>query len=183
MSIVIEKTNFNGLCIIKPHVFNDERGAYIKYFQKTVFENEHCETTFSEYSEINAKKGSLRGLHFQICPPQGKLIRVVKGKVFDVAVDIRKDSETFGKAFTIYLNADEKKAVYIPSGFAHGFLALEDSIFIYESSGVYNPDSSGVILWNDLELNINWPIKGLSLIISEKDKNGTTMSDFRKALK
>lgn len=183
MSFDFKETAFKDLIIIKPHIFNDERGSYIKFFSSDTFETNGLPTIFTESSEIIAKKGSLRGLHFQLKNPQGKLIRLIKGLIFDVAVDIREDSKTFGAAYCCLLSDCSNECIYIPSGFAHGFLALEDSVFLYESTGLYDPLSSGTIKWSDDVLDIRWPINGLQLIISEKDQNGMSFQSFKQLIK
>lgn len=182
MAIIFKKTEFEGLLIIKPHIFEDDRGMYVKFYESSYFFDNNISGVFDEFSEIVAKKGSLRGLHYQKNNPQGKLIKVIKGCVYDVALDLRTASKTFGQCFCKLLNDFNNEAVFIPPGFAHGFLAMKDSIFIYESVGAYDPNSSGTILWNDPALNIKWPKKGLHLIISEKDKNGKSFSDYCEQL-
>ena len=183
MPLNFKETIFKDLKIIEPHVFNDERGSYIKFFSSDAFEINGIPTAFTEFSEIVAKKGSLRGLHYQLRNPQGKLIRLISGAIFDVAVDIRENSETFGMAYCCLLSDGSNECVYIPSGFAHGFLALKDSIFLYESTGLYDPLSSGIIKWSDETLDIKWPIQGLQLIISEKDQNGMSFESFKRLIK
>jgi dTDP-4-dehydrorhamnose 3,5-epimerase len=177
--VVITKSKIEGLFIIEPRVFEDTRGAFYETFNEKIFqEKTGIDLSFCQDNESISKKNVLRGLHFQNPPfAQGKLVRVVAGRVIDIAVDIRKSSKTYGQYESIELSAENKKQFWIPPGFAHGFVALEDnSIFNYKCTNYYNPNSERTIQWNDTVLNINWEIN--DPIISEKDQNGIDFTTF-----
>ncbi|MDL2227627.1 dTDP-4-dehydrorhamnose 3,5-epimerase [Bacteroidales bacterium OttesenSCG-928-K03] len=176
MEIIKELTK--GLYLIKPKVFEDERGYFMESYQKKVFENIGLNIDFVQDNESCSKKGVIRGLHFQNPPfSQIKLIRVVSGSVFDVAVDIRKDSPTYGQWFGEVISADNKLMFLISEGFAHGFQALEDNtIFQYKCSNYYNKESEDSLLWNDENINIEW--KDISPTLSAKDLESKTLKDF-----
>ena len=163
-------TPLEGLLIIKPDVFEDERGYFFESFNLEKFLKAGIDLKFVQDNESMSKKGVLRGLHFQSPPfAQGKLVRVMRGSVLDVAVDIRKDSPTYGKWESVVLSGKNKWMYLIPAGFAHGFVTLEDdTIFFYKCTNVYNKASEGSILWNDPVLNIDWEIN--DPVISDKDK-------------
>lgn len=167
-----------GLVVIKPTVFEDERGHFFEYYQKELFAQNGIKDDFVQDNQSLSQKGVLRGLHFQTPPyAQAKLIRVIKGAVLDVAVDIRKNSPTYGKHFSIELNERNKKQLYIPVGFAHGFFTLEDNtIFSYKCSNYYHKTSEGALLWNDKDLSINWNVA--QPVLSEKDKEATPFQQF-----
>lgn len=175
----IIKPEIEGLLIITPRVFEDERGAFMESFNKQKF-NEAVgrEVNFVQDNQSVSKKGVLRGLHFQSPPfAQGKLVRVIKGAVIDVAVDIRKNSPTYGDYVAVELTAKNNEQFWIPEGFAHGFVALEDeTTFLYKCTNYYAPQSEGTLLWNDPTLNIDWGIS--NPIISEKDAIGQEFSNF-----
>ena len=171
------KTEIDGVYIIEPKIFEDARGYFFESFSAREFEEKVCRTTFVQDNESKSKKGVLRGLHFQKTNPQGKLVRVIEGEVFDVAVALRKGSPTFGKWEGVILSAENKRQFYIPEGFAHGFVALEDNtIFNYKCTNVYNKESEGSILWNDPDINIDWNID--NPILSEKDKISPLFKNF-----
>ena len=172
------ETEFSGLFIIEPKIFEDERGYFFESWSKKNFENNHLDLEFVQDNQSLSVKNVLRGLHFQAPPhAQGKLVRVIKGAVLDVVVDIRKGSPTFGKHFKIELSEKNKLQFYIPPGFAHGFLTLEDqTIFYYKCTAYYNKESEGAILWNDPELKIDWQIS--NPIVSDKDNNGILLKNF-----
>lgn len=175
----IIKTDIEGVLIIEPKVFGDDRGYFFESFSQKEFEKKVCKTTFVQDNESKSKYGVLRGLHFQKPPyAQAKLVRVVKGKVLDVAVDIRKDSPTFGKHVTIELSEENKRQLFIPKGFAHGFAVLsEEAVFQYKCDNYYAPQAEGGILWNDPALNIDWKLRIEDVILSEKDReNGTLIT-------
>jgi len=177
----ISKTNIEGLLEITPRVFEDERGYFYESYSKQAFSKIGLDVDFVQDNQSLSKKGVLRGLHFQNPPfAQGKLVRVVKGSVIDVAVDLRKDSPTYGKYHKVLLTEENKRLFWIPSGFAHGFLTLEDdTIFIYKVTGVYNKESEGCIKWDDADLNIDWDIPSdMDLLVSDKDKEGDLFKDF-----
>ena len=160
-----------GLYVVEPKVFGDERGYFMETYHYEAFKEAGLDMVFVQDNQSMSKKGVLRGLHYQKEHPQGKLVRVVKGEVFDVAVDIRKGSKTYGKWFGIVLSAENKKQFYIPEGFAHGFLVLsEEAEFVYKCTDFYHPEDEGGIAYNDEEIGIQWPkLEGVELTISEKD--------------
>lgn len=171
----VEKTKIDGLLIITPDVFGDERGFFVETFNKERYEEVGVVDEFVQDNLSSSQKGVLRGLHFQKDPfAQGKLVSVIQGRVLDVAVDIRKDSPTFGEYVSVELSGENKKQFWIPRGFAHGFVALEDdTIFSYKCTNLYNPQSEGSILWNDEKLAIDWKLKENGIekpIVSEKDQ-------------
>ncbi|WP_234735177.1 dTDP-4-dehydrorhamnose 3,5-epimerase [Tellurirhabdus bombi] len=165
----VRKTSIEGLVELFPRIFEDERGAFFESYNQQVFEQLGLPTNFVQDNQSFSTKGVLRGLHFQNEPfAQGKLVRVISGKVMDIAVDIREDSPTFGKYETFILDPKQNNMVYIPTGFAHGFVALEDSIFSYKCTNVYNKGAESGIIWNDPDLNIDWNID--NPIVSAKDQ-------------
>ena len=172
------KTKIEGLLIINPRVFGDVRGYFFESYNDSVFKEHGIDVEFIQDNQSLSNSGVLRGLHFQAPPyDQGKLVRVITGAVLDVAVDIRKNSATYGEHIAIELSEDNKTMFYIPPGFAHGFLTLKDStIFSYKCTNLYNKASEGTVLWNDSDLNINWNIS--NPVLSEKDLVGTKFKDF-----
>ena len=173
----IVKTEIEGVLIIEPKVFGDERGYFFESFSQREFEERVSETLFLQDNESKSKYGVLRGLHFQ--KPhfeQAKLVRVVKGKVLDIAVDIRRDSPTYGKHVSTLLTEDNKWQLFIPRGFAHGFVVMsEEVIFQYKCDNYYMPEYEGALLWNDPQLNIDWKIPVEDIILSEKDRLNPTL--------
>ena len=165
----IIKPPIEGLLLIKPNIFGDDRGYFFESWSKDIFIKNGLDFEFVQDNESLSGKGVLRGLHFQNPPfAQGKLVRVIKGKVLDVAVDIRKESQTYGQYFSVELSEENKTIFWIPPGFAHGFIALEDdTIFTYKCTGVYNAEFEGSLLWNDADLNIDWRIN--TPLVSDKD--------------
>jgi dTDP-4-dehydrorhamnose 3,5-epimerase len=179
----IEETYLKGCFIITPRVFEDERGYFFESFNQNVFEQETgLKANFVQDNQSQSVKGVLRGLHFQKGKyAQAKLVQVVKGKVLDVCVDIRKKSPTFGQHFSLLLDDKNRKQLYIPRGFAHGFLVLEDnSIFSYKCDNFYNKESEAGIIFNDKALNIDWGISEDAFVISEKDKLLPTFENLFK---
>lgn len=174
----ITTTSIPDLLIVQPKVFEDARGYFYESYSKSLFEIHGINEDFVQDNQSLSQAGVLRGLHFQNPPnAQGKLVRVVKGAILDVAVDIRKNSPTYGKHFLIELNEKNKTMLWIPAGFAHGFLTLEDdTIFSYKCTNYYNKASEGCIMWNDKDLGINWNVENPTL--SEKDKTGTPFQEF-----
>jgi dTDP-4-dehydrorhamnose 3,5-epimerase len=174
---VIE-TKIKDLLIIKPKVFADARGYFFESYNEGVFNQNGIHANFIQDNQSLSNSGVLRGLHFQAPPfDQGKLVRVITGAVLDVAVDIRKNSPTYGEHITIELTDENKTMFYIPPGFAHGFLTLKDNtIFSYKCTNLYHKASEGTVLWNDFDLNINWNIT--DPILSEKDLQGTPFKNF-----
>ena len=174
----IEKTDIDDLLIIYPQVFGDDRGYFMEAFNKKKLADFIGDNEFIQDNQSLSQKGVIRGLHFQNPPfEQGKLVRVIKGSVNDVVVDIRKNSSTYGKYFKIKLSESNFKMLWIPPGFAHGFETLEDdTIFAYKVTNDYNKESEGSILWNDKTLNIKWETK--NPVISKKDGNGELFENF-----
>ncbi len=168
----IVETPIKDLLIIETKVFEDNRGFFIESYNKKDFKEIGLDIDFVQDNHSKSKKGVLRGLHFQLRHPQGKLVSVIKGRVFDVAVDLRSHSKTFSKWFGIELSDENGLQFYIPEGFAHGFVALEDDThFLYKCTDYYHPEDEVGIVWNDPSINVEWPIdKAGELIISEKDK-------------
>jgi len=164
----IRETSIAGLVEIFPRVFQDDRGIFFESYNEEVFRNLGLPTHFVQDNQSFSIKGVVRGLHFQNAPfAQGKLVRVISGRVLDVAVDIRPDSPTFGKHEVFELRSDTNNMAYIPEGFAHGFVALEDSVFSYKCTNVYNKGAESGLLWNDPDLGIDWGVE--NPIVSEKD--------------
>jgi len=173
-----EKTTIEGLLIIKPRIFNDERGYFYESYNKTSFAENGLDIEFVQDNQSLSQKGVLRGLHFQAPPfEQGKLVRVIKGSVLDVAVDIRPHSPTYGQYVSVLLSGENKTQFWIPPGFAHGFLTLEDNtLFCYKCTGPYSKESECAILWNDPQLNIDWNIE--KPIVSTKDQEAELFERF-----
>jgi len=174
----IIKTPIEGLLVIKPTIFGDDRGYFFESWSKESFAKNGLDLDFVQDNQSLSSKGVLRGLHFQNPPfAQGKLVRVIKGSVLDIAVDIRKDSHTYGQHFSIELTEENKIIFWIPPGFAHGFITLEDdTIFTYKCTGVYNAVSEGSLLWSDTDLNIDWGVENPS--ISDKDLVAGSFKNF-----
>lgn len=178
--INIIKTKINDLIIIEPTVFGDDRGYFMEAYNAEEFKAAGIELDFVQDNESKSKKGVLRGLHFQTNNPQGKLVRVIQGEVFDVAVDLRKDSLTYGQWEAVYLSGANKKMFYIPPGFAHGFLVTsEEAVFTYKCTSLYDPISDSGILYNDPEIGIEWPLEAIeTLLLSEKDRQQKTLKEM-----
>jgi len=175
----ITNSTIDEVKIFEPKVFHDERGFFFESFNKKFFqESINYEIEFVQDNHSKSSKGVLRGLHYQLDPfAQGKLVRVISGEVFDVAVDIRVNSKDFGKWFGAKLSADNKKQLWIPKGFAHGFLTLSDSAeFLYKTTNFYNKNSERSIIWNDPDINIDWGSE-VAPIVSIKDKNAPSFKD------
>ena len=166
------ETEIPGVWIIEPKVFKDARGYFMEAWKKAEFEEHIGKVEFVQDNESCSSKGVLRGLHYQLAPySQSKLVRVIKGSVYDVAVDLRSDSETYGKYYGIELTEENKKQFYIPQGFAHGFLVLSDvAEFCYKCTDFYHSDDEGGIAWNDPTINVAWPELDVPYRMSEKDK-------------
>lgn len=166
------KTNIPDVVIFEPNVFGDERGFFLESFNQKIFEDSTgLKRDFVQDNHSKSSKGVLRGLHYQLPPmAQGKLVRVVQGEVFDVAVDIRQSSPTFGQWVGVNLSAENKRQLWIPEGFAHGFLTLSETAeFLYKTTNYYSPEHEGAIIWNDAELDITWPDLG-DVLVSAKDQ-------------
>lgn len=186
MSFQFRLTDIKDIIVIQPHLFSDDRGIYKKNYEKNIFAENGILCEFTESSDLYSKKGALRGLHYQTGESQAKLIHVVKGILFDVALDLREDSQTFGKYHMELLKDEENKVMYIPEGFAHGFISLTDNtIFSYQCSGRYVPEACGGIRWDDPELNIPWPLAEYAvkkIIITEKDKKWPTLAEYKNIM-
>ena len=178
------ETSIEDVYIIEPTVFGDDRGYFMETYSKAEFEEIGLYYDFVQDNQSKSKKGVLRGLHFQKENIQAKLVRVLKGEVFDVAVDLRPNSKTYGKWEGVILSEENKKMFLIPKGFAHGFLVLsEEAEFTYKCDDIYNHNAEGGLAWNDKEVGINWPlgnIKEEDLITSEKDTKWPTLNELRK---
>lgn len=176
----VRETKLKDCVIIEPEVFGDERGFFLETFQAERYAAQAGITLpFVQDNHSRSSKGVLRGLHFQKTKPQGKLVRVVKGEVYDVAVDIREGSPTFGQWEAVILSEENKAQLWVPPGFAHGFVVLSETAdFVYKCTDYYDPSDEGSILWNDPDLNIPWPIDSPSL--SDKDANAEKLVDLKR---
>lgn len=181
-SMEVIKTDIEGVVIIEPRIFRDDRGYFYESFSQREFEEKVCRTTFVQDNQSKSSYGVLRGLHFQKPPYcQSKLVRCIKGAVLDVAVDLRKGSPTFGKHVSVELTEENHRQLFVPRGFAHGFAVLsEEAVFQYKCDNFYNKESEGAIAWNDPELAIDWRIPADKALLSEKDKlnKGIKEADF-----
>ncbi len=172
----IVQTPLQDVLVVEPTVFGDERGFFLESYNEARFAEFGLPTRFAQDNHSGSRKGVLRGIHYQIQNPQGKLVRVLQGEVFDVAVDLRRDSSTFGKSFGISLTAENHKMLWIPPGFGHGFLVVSEfAEFAYKATDFYAPQHDRTLLWNDPALEIDWPIDG-EPVLSAKDKVGTLLS-------
>ena len=180
--ITVTPCDIEGLYVIEPTVFKDERGYFVETYNQNDMKEAGLDMVFVQDNQSMSTRGVLRGLHFQKQFPQGKLVRVVRGKVFDVAVDLRSDSKTYGKWFGVELSAENMKQFYIPEGFAHGFLVLSDEAeFCYKCTDFYHPGDEGGLAWNDPEIGVEWALEeGVDLIISEKDQKWKGLKDTFK---
>lgn len=174
------KTELEGVMIIEPRIFKDERGYFYESFSQREFEEKVCKTVFVQDNQSKSGYGVLRGLHFQKAPyEQAKLVRVVSGTVLDVAVDIRRDSPTFGQHVAVELSGENNRQLFIPKGFAHGFVVLsEEAVFQYKCDNFYAPQCEGAIIWNDPDLAIDWRIPADEIILSGKDKEHPQLKDI-----
>ena len=175
--MIIEKQELEGVFLLKPKIFNDHRGYFFESFKYSVFEEIGLKLEFVQDNEVySSYAGILRGLHYQLGKPQGKLVHVVKGSIKDVIIDIRIGSPDFGKSIMIYLDSQSHNMVYVPEGFAHGYLALEDDTIVqYKCTDYYDPNSEYGIVWDDKDLNINWDVS--NPVLSEKDRNHPRLKD------
>ena len=175
----IIKTSIEGVVILDPRIFADDRGYFFESFSQKVFDELVRPIRFVQDNESKSKYGVLRGLHFQKGEhAQSKLVRVVKGQVWDVAVDIRRGSPTFGKYVSVELSEENKRQFFIPRGFAHGFAVLsQEAIFQYKCDHYYAPESEGAIAWNDPDIGIDWPVAASDILLSEKDKKHPRLAD------
>jgi len=171
-------TPIDGVMVIEPKVFGDDRGFFMESWNAEVFRDAGMDLNFVQDNHSRSSRGVLRGLHYQQPGPQGKLVRVTAGAVFDVAVDLRRASPTFGKWFGVELSAANKKMLYVPEGMAHGFLCLEDGTdFLYKCTSDYAPANEHSLLWNDPAIGIEWPLDGISPTLSAKDVAGRPLSE------
>jgi dTDP-4-dehydrorhamnose 3,5-epimerase len=174
----IIETTLPGVLIIEPRVFGDARGFFMETWNALAFAEAGLDLTFVQDNHSRSQKGVLRGLHFQNPLPQGKLVRVTRGAVFDVAVDLRWSSPSFGKWVGVELSADNQRMFWVPEGFAHGFLTLEDDTdFLYKCTAPYEPSCEFTLAWDDPAVGIEWPLSGIDPIISEKDARGLSLAD------
>ncbi|WP_342618708.1 dTDP-4-dehydrorhamnose 3,5-epimerase [Rhodoferax sp. GW822-FHT02A01] len=175
----VTKTAIADVLLLEPKVFGDARGFFFESFNHRMFEEATgVKTQFVQDNHSKSAKGVLRGLHYQVKNPQGKLVRVTQGEVFDVAVDIRKDSPTYGQWVGETLSADNKRQLWIPAGLAHGFVVLSDTAeFLYKTTDYYAPEQERCIIWNDPTLAIDWRLNGLTPLLSQKDLHGASFAD------
>lgn len=174
-------TPIRDLYIIEQKVFGDHRGYFMETYNYEDFKNAGLDMVFVQDNQSKSKKGVLRGMHFQKEHSQGKLVRVTKGEVFDVAVDLRKGSQTYGKWYGVLLSEENKRQFYIPEGFAHGFLVVsKEAEFVYKCTDFYHPEFEGGIAWNDPDIGIEWPLEGIEeVLLSEKDKKSPFLRDCK----
>lgn len=178
------KTEIEGVYIIEPKVFGDNRGYFMETYSESDFKKAGLNYNFVQDNQSKSKKGVLRGLHFQTKHPQAKLVRVIKGEVFDVAVDLRDESPTYGKWVGVLLSEDNKKQLLIPRGFAHGFLVISDTAeFVYKCDELYHPEDDGGIIYNDPDINIKWPNIDAPILLSDKDKKHPTLKEAKISFK
>lgn len=171
--------NIKGLYEIVPKFFGDERGYFIETYEYEQFKKAGIDAVFVQDNQSMSKKGVLRGLHYQREHMQGKLVRAISGKVFDVAVDIRKDSETYGQWYGVVLDSEKKNMLYVPEGFAHGFLVLSDTAeFAYKCTDYYHPEEETGFMWNDETIGVEWPELDCDIILSEKDTKYAPFCEF-----
>jgi dTDP-4-dehydrorhamnose 3,5-epimerase len=174
------KTPIEGLYVIEPKVFGDHRGYFMETFNFKDFKTAGLDMVFVQDNQSKSRRGVLRGMHFQTKHPQGKLVRVIKGEVFDAAVDLRKHSATYGQWYGLLLSEENRKQLYVPKGFAHGFLVTsEEAEFVYKCTDFYHPEYEGSIAWNDPDIGIQWPLEGIEeVMLSEKDKKAPLLRDI-----
>lgn len=177
--MIVEKTPIEGVLLVKPKVFGDKRGFFVETWQKKRYEEAGINLPFVQDNHSMSTKGILRGLHFQKKHPQGKLVMVSQGEVFDVAVDLRKDSPTFGKWFGALLTAENQHQLWVPPGMAHGFVVLSETVhFHYKCTDYYHPEDEGSIRWNDPDVDVKWPIS-FEPVVSEKDAKAPFFADIK----
>lgn len=176
-NFTFQKCDIEGLYVIEPKIFGDERGYFMETYQYEDFKAAGLMMTFVQDNQSLSKKGVLRGMHFQKTHPQGKLVRALVGSIYDVAIDLRKNSPTYGKYYGVILSDENKRMFYIPEGFAHGFLVLSDTaVFSYKCTDYYHPEDEGGICWNDPEIGIDWPIpEGMEPVLNERDRKYPTL--------
>jgi len=171
-------TDIEGLVIIEPRVFGDDRGFFMESWNRQIFADLGLDLDFVQDNHSRSAKGVLRGLHYQQPNPQGKLVRVTAGRAWDVAVDLRAGSATYGKWAGVELSAENKRMFWVPPGFAHGFVSLEDGTdFLYKCTAFYTPANEHSLMWNDPEVGIEWPLEGIEPQLSAKDKLGKPLRE------
>ncbi len=182
--IKIIETSIDGMIYIEPKVFSDERGYFMETYNKEEFKEIGLDVDFVQDNESRSKKGVLRGLHFQTKFSQGKLVRVLQGNVFDVGVDLRKGSPTYGRWEGMLLSDQNKRMFYIPEGCAHGFLVISDfAVFTYKCTNPYRPEYDSGIIYNDMDIGIDWPTEGIEqIVLSDKDKQLKTLHEIKPQL-
>jgi dTDP-4-dehydrorhamnose 3,5-epimerase len=176
----IIECNIPGPLIIEPTVFGDDRGFFMESWNDAAFAAAGLDLNFVQDNHSRSQKGVLRGMHFQNPQPQGKLVRVVRGAVFDAVVDLRRSSSTFGKWTGVVLSSENKRTFWVPEGFAHGFLTLEDDTdFLYKCTAPYRPENESSLAWDDPTVGIEWPLDGIELKLSAKDIAGVPLADIK----
>ena len=175
------ETGIEGMFVVEPTVFEDNRGYFMETYHEKEFSDAGYDLTFVQDNQSKSSKGVLRGLHLQVNYPQGKLVRVIKGEVFDVGVDLRADSPTYGKWYGEILSDENKKQLFIPPKFAHGFLVLSDEAeFVYKCTEFYHGEDESGIMWDDEDIGIDWPLEGIDeIILSDKDKEWKTLKESK----
>ena len=174
----VTETSLPDVLLIEPRVFGDSRGFFLETFSAQRYAEAGIPDTFIQDNWSHSCRGTLRGLHFQIKHPQGKLVHVMQGEIFDVAVDVRQDSPTFGNWVGVTLSAENKRQLWVPPGFAHGFAVLSETAdFVYKCTDIYAPEFERTLQWNDETIGVNWPIDG-EPILSDKDRNGTMFDEL-----
>jgi len=175
----VQQTSIQDALLLTPQVFGDERGFFLESWNKRLFQECGIEADFVQDNHSRSSKGVLRGLHYQLSKPQGKLVRVASGKVLDVIVDLRQSSTTFGQSYSVELSGENHRQLWAPPGVAHGFVVLSDSVdFMYKITDYYMPEDEHTIIWNDVDLQIDWKLDGVKPLLSDKDKQGVV---FRAA--
>ncbi len=178
ISFEVERFVFEGLALITPKKYEDERGYFMQSYSSGDFKQLGADATFVQDNLSRSKRGVLRGLHYQLTHPQGKLIQVLEGEVFDVVVDLRRSKPTFGRSLSFKLNSVTGQQLWVPTGFAHGFYVLSRSaLVLYKVTDIYDPDGQQTIIWNDPKLSIKWPLIDERLLLSAKDAAGISFSD------
>jgi dTDP-4-dehydrorhamnose 3,5-epimerase len=181
MSITIEKTPIEGLLVVKPRVFRDARGFFAETYNRERFAEAGIGIEFVQDNHSLSARGTLRGLHFQTTPGQAKMVRCTRGRIWDVAVDIRPGSDTFGRHHAVELTPDDMAMFFVPVGFAHGFLVLSEEAEVqYKCSNVYNPATESGIAWNDPDLDVPWPLEGIEPLLSERDKTNQSFAAWKR---
>lgn len=179
IKVEINPNGIEGLAVIEPTVHGDARGYFVETYNENDMKENGLDLVFVQDNQSYSSRGVLRGLHFQKEHPQGKLVRVIQGEVYDVAVDLRKDSKTYGKYYGITLSDSNFKQFYISEGFAHGFVVLSDTaLFCYKCTDFYHPDDEGGLMWNDPDIGIDWPIDEKEIKLSEKDKKNPMLREI-----